>query len=168
MASLWHSMHMRTSRWEGPNPPPPLFSTVCLLPLQANAELAVREMLVAFSQEQGLPEVGQSCWEHCAALCVALLPCCAMPCHSRAMPCHAMPCRARSHVQVGTVTTRDQMDDGTPICLSVTIDRRDGSATFDFEGAALVVLGFVVVVRDAGSGIGNVAGPEARAGEPVM
>lgn len=25
--------------------------------LQANAELAVREMLVAFSQEQGLPEV---------------------------------------------------------------------------------------------------------------
>lgn len=49
-------------------------------------------MLVAFSQDQGLPEVG-------------------------------------------TVSTRDQMDDGTPICLAVTIDRRDGSATFDFEGA---------------------------------
>lgn len=48
-------------------------------------------MLVAFSQEQGLSELG-------------------------------------------TVTTRDQMDDGTPICLSVTIDRRDGSAVFDFEG----------------------------------
>ena len=26
------------------------------------------------------------------------------------------------------------MDDGTPIKLRVTIDRRDGSATFDFEG----------------------------------
>jgi N-methylhydantoinase B/oxoprolinase/acetone carboxylase alpha subunit len=36
--------------------------------------------------------------------------------------------------ELGTVTTRDQMDDGTPICLSVTIDRRDGSAVFDFEG----------------------------------
>ncbi|PRW57398.1 5-oxoprolinase [Chlorella sorokiniana] len=66
--------------------------------IQANAELAVREMLVAFSQEQGLPEVG-------------------------------------------TVTTRDQMDDGTPICLSVTIDRRDGSATFDFEGTGPEVFG---------------------------
>ena len=28
----------------------------------------------------------------------------------------------------------DQMDDGTPIKLAVTIDRRDGSALFDFEG----------------------------------
>lgn len=27
------------------------------------------------------------------------------------------------------------MDDGTPICLAVTIDRRDSSAVFDFEGA---------------------------------
>jgi N-methylhydantoinase B/oxoprolinase/acetone carboxylase alpha subunit len=26
------------------------------------------------------------------------------------------------------------MDDGTPIKLAVTIDRRDGSAIFDFEG----------------------------------
>jgi hypothetical protein len=30
------------------------------------------------------------------------------------------------------------MDDGTPLCLAVTIDRRDGSAVFDFEGAGLV------------------------------
>ncbi|KXZ56217.1 hypothetical protein GPECTOR_1g189 [Gonium pectorale] len=36
--------------------------------------------------------------------------------------------------EVGTVTARDQMDDGSPICLAVTIDRRDGSATFDFAG----------------------------------
>jgi N-methylhydantoinase B/oxoprolinase/acetone carboxylase alpha subunit len=48
-------------------------------------------MLVSFSQQQGLPEVG-------------------------------------------TVATADQMDDGTPIRLAVTIDRRDGSALFDFEG----------------------------------
>ena len=61
-------------------------------------------MLVAFSREQGLPEVG-------------------------------------------TVSTRDQMDDGTPICLSVTIDRRDGSAVFDFEGARSFLLLFVVTVE---------------------
>ncbi|KAL4856136.1 5-oxoprolinase [Chlorella vulgaris] len=66
--------------------------------IQANAEHAVREMLMAFSREQGLSEVG-------------------------------------------TVTTRDQMDDGTPICLSVTIDRRDGSAVFDFEGTGPQVFG---------------------------
>ena len=59
--------------------------------IQANAEAAVRDMLVAFSAQQGLGEVG-------------------------------------------AVSTRDQMDDGTPICLRVTIDRRDGSAVFDFEG----------------------------------
>ncbi|EFJ47592.1 hypothetical protein VOLCADRAFT_61291, partial [Volvox carteri f. nagariensis] len=36
--------------------------------------------------------------------------------------------------EVGTVHARDIMDDGSPIALSVTIDRRDGSAVFDFEG----------------------------------
>lgn len=41
------------------------------------------------------------------------------------------------------MTTRDQMDDGTPICLSVTIDRRDGSAAFDFEGACHSLLGLI-------------------------
>lgn len=30
--------------------------------------------------------------------------------------------------------SEDAMDDGTPIRLAVTIDRRDGSAVFDFEG----------------------------------
>ena len=35
---------------------------------------------------------------------------------------------------MGTVTASDIMDDGSPICLAVTIDRRDGSATFDFSG----------------------------------
>lgn len=37
-------------------------------------------------------------------------------------------------LQVGTVVAEDQMDDGTPLRLLVTIDRRDGSAVFDFEG----------------------------------
>jgi 5-oxoprolinase (ATP-hydrolysing) len=36
--------------------------------------------------------------------------------------------------EVGTVSAEDQMDDGSPICLAVTIDRGDGSATFDFTG----------------------------------
>lgn len=45
-----------------------------------------------------------------------------------------MTCDQQGLPEVGTVTARDQMDDGSPICLAVTIDRRDGSATFDFEG----------------------------------
>lgn len=36
--------------------------------------------------------------------------------------------------EVGTVVAEDFLDDGTPIKLSITIDRRDGSAIFDFEG----------------------------------
>jgi N-methylhydantoinase B/oxoprolinase/acetone carboxylase alpha subunit len=36
--------------------------------------------------------------------------------------------------EVGVVDAEDQMDDGTPIRLRVTIDRRSGSATFDFDG----------------------------------
>lgn len=67
--------------------------------IQSNAEAAVREMLVAFSQEQGL----------------------------------AKP--------VGTVHARDQMDDGTPICLAVTVDCTNGSAIFDFEGTGPQVFG---------------------------
>jgi 5-oxoprolinase (ATP-hydrolysing) len=67
--------------------------------IQSNAEAAVREMLVAFSQQQGL----------------------------------AKP--------VGTVHARDQMDDGTPICLAVTVDCTNGSAVFDFEGTGPQVFG---------------------------
>lgn len=36
--------------------------------------------------------------------------------------------------EVGTVYAEDQLDDGSPIRLAVTVDRRDGSATFDFAG----------------------------------
>jgi N-methylhydantoinase B/oxoprolinase/acetone carboxylase alpha subunit len=43
--------------------------------------------------------------------------------------------------EVGTVECADRMDDGTPICLAVTIDRRNGSAIFDFEGTGPQVYG---------------------------
>ncbi|KIY97612.1 5-oxoprolinase (ATP-hydrolysing) [Monoraphidium neglectum] len=43
--------------------------------------------------------------------------------------------------EVGTVSAEDQMDDGSPICLAVTIDRGDGSATFDFTGTGPEVYG---------------------------
>ena len=33
------------------------------------------------------------------------------------------------------MSAEDSMDDGTPIKLSVIIDRSDGSAVFDFTGA---------------------------------
>ncbi|KAJ5998315.1 hypothetical protein N7451_006125 [Penicillium sp. IBT 35674x] len=35
----------------------------------------------------------------------------------------------------------DHMDDGTPICLKVTIDGSDGSAVFDFSGTGAQVIG---------------------------
>mmetsp|Transcript_7849 Transcript_7849/g.23615 ORF Transcript_7849/g.23615 Transcript_7849/m.23615 type:complete len:1334 (-) Transcript_7849:407-4408(-) len=43
--------------------------------------------------------------------------------------------------EVGTVRADDIMDDGSPIRLAVTIDRRDGSAVFDFEGTGPEVHG---------------------------
>jgi hypothetical protein len=42
--------------------------------------------------------------------------------------------------EVATVTAEDIMDDGTPICLAITVDRRDGSAVFDFAGVSAVAL----------------------------
>jgi len=66
--------------------------------IQANAEEAVRAMLVRFSKRVGLPEVG-------------------------------------------TVSASDFMDDGTPIKLTMTIDRRSRSAVMDFAGTGPQVLG---------------------------
>lgn len=43
--------------------------------------------------------------------------------------------------EVGTVRSEDRMDDGTRIALAVTINRRDGSAEFDFEGTGPEVFG---------------------------
>lgn len=41
----------------------------------------------------------------------------------------------------GSVSALDHMDDGTPIALTVTIDRSNGSAEFDFEGTGPEVYG---------------------------
>ena len=41
--------------------------------------------------------------------------------------------------EVDTVWAEEQMDDGTPIRLAVTIDRKAGSALLDFEGALCVL-----------------------------
>ena len=45
--------------------------------------------------------------------------------------------------EVGTVVAGDVMDDGSPIRLTVTIDRRDGTALFDFEGTGVCVCVFL-------------------------
>ncbi|CAM9898492.1 unnamed protein product [Discosporangium mesarthrocarpum] len=66
--------------------------------IQANAESAVREMLVDFSLQMGLDEVG-------------------------------------------TVDAEDHLDDGTPIKLSITVDRRSKGAVFDFGGTGPEVFG---------------------------
>jgi len=42
--------------------------------------------------------------------------------------------------EVGSVYAEDFMDDGTPICLRVQVDRTDGSAVFDFKVSARHVL----------------------------
>lgn len=39
--------------------------------------------------------------------------------------------------EIGTVHGEDQMDDGTPIKLAVTIDRANGTAFFDFTGTGM-------------------------------
>ena len=43
--------------------------------------------------------------------------------------------------KVVTLKGKDYMDDGTPICLEVSIDRQDGSAVFDFAGTGPEVYG---------------------------
>jgi 5-oxoprolinase (ATP-hydrolysing) len=43
--------------------------------------------------------------------------------------------------EVGTVSAEDFLDDGTRIALSITIDRRAGSAVFDFAGTGEEIFG---------------------------
>ena len=43
--------------------------------------------------------------------------------------------------EVGTIHAVDYLDDGSPICLALTIDRRDGSACFDFAGTGTELWG---------------------------
>lgn len=49
--------------------------------------------------------------------------------------------RSRNLPVVGSVSAQDFLDDGTPICLKITIDRSDGSAVFDFEGTGYEIFG---------------------------
>ena len=48
---------------------------------------------------------------------------------------------SRGLAEVDTVTARDFLDDGSPIVLHLTIDRRDGSALFDFRGTGAEIWG---------------------------
>ena len=41
----------------------------------------------------------------------------------------------------GSVMAKDYLDDGTPICLKITINREDGSAVFDFNGTGPEIYG---------------------------
>ncbi len=41
--------------------------------------------------------------------------------------------------EVDTVSAEEHMDDGTPIRLAVTIDRKEGSALLDFEGGLITL-----------------------------
>jgi 5-oxoprolinase (ATP-hydrolysing) len=43
--------------------------------------------------------------------------------------------------EVGTIHAVDYLDDGSPICLALTIDRLDGSACFDFAGTGTELWG---------------------------
>ena len=42
--------------------------------------------------------------------------------------------------EIDTVSAEDQMDDGSVIKLAVTINRKEGSAVFDFEGLPFLPL----------------------------
>ncbi len=44
-------------------------------------------------------------------------------------------------LQSAVIRAQDFMDDGTPICLTLTIDRKEGSGIFDFAGTGLQVWG---------------------------
>lgn len=88
-------------------------------------------MLQQFSEDRGLPEV-RSCNPALHHLQI-------YPKHLVKLQLQiSMHCLSKTIcllLQVGTVSADDIMDDGTPIKLAVTVNRRDGSAVFDFKGA---------------------------------
>ena len=49
--------------------------------------------------------------------------------------------QSRSLPEIGSVSAEDFLDDGTPICLKITINRKDGSAVFDFDGTGHEIFG---------------------------
>ena len=87
--------------------------------IQANAEAAVRAMLREFARKTR--ERADAASRDAAS-------------SSSSPPASTSP----SSVVVSAV---DQMDDGTPIALTVTIDGETGGAVFDFEGTGPQVLG---------------------------
>jgi 5-oxoprolinase (ATP-hydrolysing) len=111
--------------------------------IQTNAEEAVRQMLFNFSLRQvcGWHATGLSYRCSCSSTQVhSLWPCSRTP--SPWSPRQACVCAHLQGLQeVDTVRSEDRMDDGTPIRLAVTIDRRNRSATFDFEGTGPQVFG---------------------------
>ena len=50
--------------------------------------------------------------------------------------------------EIDTVSAEEHMDDGTPIRLAVTINRKEGSALLDFEGTAVHALHAVTQPQD--------------------
>ncbi|MBN2808633.1 MAG: hydantoinase B/oxoprolinase family protein, partial [Deltaproteobacteria bacterium] len=67
---------------------------------------------------------------------------CAEAAVRRALKGLAATAAADGDAAVGAVfRARDFMDDGTPICLTLTIDRKEGSGIFDFSGTGLQVWG---------------------------
>jgi 5-oxoprolinase (ATP-hydrolysing) len=48
---------------------------------------------------------------------------------------------SKGMAEVDTVRAVDYLDDGSPVALALTIDRRDGSATLDFEGTGTEIWG---------------------------
>jgi len=47
-------------------------------------------------------------------------------------------CKDQGLKEIDTVSAEEHMDDGTPIRLAVTIDRKEGSALLDFEGVRIM------------------------------
>jgi hypothetical protein len=73
--------------------------------------------------------------KHFCGVQATKFPSAQLPLHIPHFTSHGFSCLLLQGLpEVGTVSARDAMDDGSPIVLSVTIDRRDGSAVFDFEG----------------------------------
>eukprot|EP00983_Pelagomonas_calceolata_P111621 1159803-Pelagomonas_calceolata.AAC.5 len=87
---------------------------------------------------QKIPSVILSCVlvYNCAILLTTLSCILAAPCTPQQT---CAPTNIHGLPEVGTVVAVDVMDDGSPIRLAVTINRREGTAVFDFEGTGAYV-----------------------------
>jgi len=117
--------------------------------MQANAEEAVKQMLIGFSEEQKLPEVGTVTAEDQMDDGTPIRVCIQQSCILSATSVPMTPFATRAlriaawkgaHVNLLTacLLTASSL---LAMQLSVTIDRRDGSAVFDFEGTGPQVYG---------------------------